>query len=123
MINVVNAYVNYYLVNLSIFASRTHSVGKPVGHVSASSLRGTNNLHHLATSNAIVSCYGVFNLDLWQLVVLHSVLLEQLTFLIVSENLMLRDKLVLSDVYKELLLREKLDLARLQCFQILYKVK
>ena len=87
------------------------SVGKSVGDIATSSFRCTHNLHDLASLHTIVASNGVLHLDLGELSVLDSVLLEQLVLFLISEQEMLRHKLVLSDVDKQLTLIEEFNLA------------
>ena len=103
-----------------IYETKALSVGEPVGHISPGSLTGSDNLHDLAPLDAIVTSDGVFDLNLGKLSFFHAVLREQLVFLLVSEHEVLGDQLMLSDIDKELLLVEKLNLAWLELLKFLY---
>ena len=99
------------------------SVGKSVCDIATGCFRGTHDLHDLAPLNSVVAGYGVLHLDLGQLSVLDSILLEQLMLLLVCENLMLGDKFVLSDVHKQLTLIEEFNFTRLHLLKVLSSLK
>jgi hypothetical protein len=74
----------------------------------------------LPTLNTIVASDWVLYLNLRELGVLDSVLRKELSLLFIVENIMLRDQLMLSDVYQKLLLIEDLNLTWLKFFEFLF---
>jgi hypothetical protein len=74
----------------------------------------------LPTLNSIVASNRVLYLNLRELGVLDSVLRKELSLLFIVENIMLRDQLMLSDVYQKLLLIEDLNLTWLKFFEFLF---
>jgi len=98
------------------------SVGESVRDVSSGGFRRTHDLHDLAPLNTVVTSDGVLYLNLWQLSLLDSVLLEQLVLLLVGEHLMLGHQLMLSDIDQQLCLIKELYFTRLHVLEILYKL-
>ena len=74
----------------------------------------------MPTLNTIVASDWVLYLNLRELGVLDSVLRKELSLLFIVENIMLRDQLMLSDVYQKLLLIEDLNLTWLKFFEFLF---
>ena len=86
--------------------------------IPASCLAGSNNLHDLSFSDAKVLANGVLDGDARKLRFSHSVLLEQLSLLLLSQKNVLRHEIVLSDVDNELFLVKEFHPARMQLVKI-----
>lgn len=80
-----------------------------IRHIPTSSLRGSDDLHHMTTLHSIVSSHGVVRLDAGQLCLLQAVPPQQLLLLILRQHLVLRNELVLGDIHQELSLLKVLD--------------
>ena len=88
------------------------SISESVSDIAAGSLGCADDLHDLPALDTVVPSDGIFDLDLGQLCVLHTVLGQQLVLFLVGQHLMLGDELVLRDVHQQLRLIEELNLAR-----------
>ena len=98
------------------------SVGDPVSDISASCLRRSDDLHNLALADAEVPCDRVIALYLGELVLSGTIALEKFGFFSVRQHLVLRYKLMVSNVDEKLLLLENFKVVRGVAGKRLYKV-
>lgn len=73
-----------------------------ISNIPTSSLRGSDDLHHVTTLHSIVSGHGIVRLDTGQLRLLQTVPPQQLLFLVLRQDLVLRHEFVLRNVHQEL---------------------
>ena len=97
----VHVFFNQVLISISPSLSNCDSIRD----VSACSLTRSCNFHDLSSLNAEVFGNSVFALDLWQLVLLDSVLLQQLIFLLFVQQFVLRDQMMVRNIHLNIVKR------------------